>query len=89
MTRALLSFVICVLCVGMGLASAEVQSRNYSLAARLDEQKRKCDLIEAGNESLRFKIQMRLGEIEREAIATPLPDLESPQTLETEEWPER
>lgn len=60
--------MICALCVGLGLASAQVQSQNHARAARLDELKRKCDLIEASNEILRFQIQMRFAELEREVF---------------------
>jgi len=60
--------MICALCVGLGLASAEVQSQNHARAARLDELKRRCDLIEASNEILRFQIQMRFAELEREVL---------------------
>jgi len=82
-TRALLSTVICALCVGLGLASAQVQARNHERAARLDELKRRCDLVEAGNETLRFHIRVRLAEIERaEALGAP-PD--APE----EDWPTR
>ena len=65
MTRALLSLSIGVLCLGMGLVSAHVQAENHARAARLDEMKRHCDLVEAGNERLRYEIQLRLAEIER------------------------
>lgn len=68
MTRALLSTTICVLCLGLGLATAHVQSENHARAARLDELKHRCDLVEAGNEFLRYGIHLRLAEIEREAL---------------------
>ena len=83
MTRALLSISICVLCVGLGLASARAQAQNHSRAASLDELKRRCDLIEAGNEALRYRIQMRHAEIER-GFSTDRSD-----ELASEEWPER
>ncbi|MFT7668764.1 MAG: hypothetical protein ACI8X5_001463 [Planctomycetota bacterium] len=67
MTRVVLSFLISALCVGIGLASAEVQSQNFARAARLDKLKRSCDLIEAGSESSSCWIQMRMSAIEREA----------------------
>lgn len=67
MIRALLSLLICGLCGAIGLATAFTQSENYARAARLDELKRKCDLVEAGNESLRYEIRLRLAELDREA----------------------
>ena len=66
MTRALLSLLVCGLCGAVGLATAFTQSDNYARAARLDELKRKCDLVEAGNESLRYQIRLRLAELDRE-----------------------
>jgi len=66
MTRALLSILVCGLCLGLGLVSVHLQSENYARAARLDEIKRRCDLIEAGNESLRFKINSRLRGLEEQ-----------------------
>lgn len=83
MIRALLSTVICALCVGLGLASAQVQARNHERAAHLDELKRRCDLVEAGNENLRYRIRVRLAEFERaEALG-------APQDVPDEEWPTR
>jgi len=66
MIRALLSLLICSLCGAIGLATAFTQSGNYDRAARLDELKRKCDLVEAGNESLRYEIRLRMAELDRE-----------------------
>ncbi len=66
MIRALLSLLICTLCGAIGLATAFTQSDNYDRAAQLDEQKRKCDLVEAGNESLRYQIRLRMAELDRE-----------------------
>ena len=63
MIRALLSVTICGLCVGLGLETARVQSENYACADRLDETKRRCDLLEAGADGLRFEIDTRLSEI--------------------------
>lgn len=75
MTRALLSLAISVLCLGMGLASAHVQAENHARAARLDALKQRCDLLEAGNERLHYRIQLRLAEIERaERLGEPQPE---------------
>lgn len=83
MTRALLSFVICALCVGLGLWSAQVQAQNHARAAKLDESKRRCDLIEAGNEAKRYQIEVRVGKIRRDDSRGNSDDLVG------EEWPER
>jgi hypothetical protein len=66
MTRALLSVLLCGLTLGLGLESARLQSENYAKGEALDAQKRRCDLIEAGNEGLLFQIEQRLFQIERE-----------------------
>ncbi len=63
MTRALLSILLCGLCAGLGLETARIQSQNHALAAALDLKKRKCDLLEAGNEKWRYAIDVRLAEI--------------------------
>ncbi|MFT7486531.1 MAG: hypothetical protein ACI9F9_002386 [Candidatus Paceibacteria bacterium] len=63
MTRTALSVLICILCVGMGLETARMQSDNYARAAVLDNTKRKCDLLEAGAENLRYGIDSRLAEL--------------------------
>lgn len=83
MIRALLSIAICILCLGLGLASAEVQAENHDRGARLDELKRRCDLIEAGNEILRYRIQLRFAELEREQLS------QLSDELQPEEYPER
>lgn len=71
MTRAILSVLLCGLTLGLGLESARLQSENYAKAERLDALKRRCDLIEAGNEGLRFRIEQRLVEIECGGDAVP------------------
>lgn len=71
MIRILLSLSLCGLCLGLGLESARLQSANYAKANELDELKRRCDLIEAGNEALRFRIHQRLVEIECETPGIP------------------
>ena len=68
MIRALLSVAICGLCVGLGLETARVQSENYAGGDRLDDIKRRCDLLEAGAEGLRFRIDKRLAEIDLEDL---------------------
>ena len=68
MIRILLSVSLCGLSLGLGLESARLQSENYARGERLDDLKRRCDLLEAGNEGLRFRIERRLAEIELEAL---------------------
>jgi len=64
MIRALLSIAISGACLGLGLETARVQSENCACGARLDELKRRCDLLEAGAEGLRFRIDARLAQIQ-------------------------
>ncbi len=70
MIRILLSLSLSGMCLGLGLESARLQSANYAKANDLDELKRRCDLIEAGNEALRFRINQRLVEIDCESRAS-------------------
>lgn len=72
MIRALLSIVLCGACLVTGLVTTHVQAENHALAARLDLIKRRCDLIEAGNESLEYAICVQRGRIEREATSEAL-----------------
>lgn len=65
MTRALLSILLSGLCLGLGLFTVRTQADNHARAARLDEIKRKCDLLEAGNERMDYQIRVLLGDIER------------------------
>ncbi len=67
MIRIVLSLTLSGMCLGLGLESARLQSANYAKANELDELKRRCDLIEAGNEALRYRINRRLVEIELES----------------------
>jgi hypothetical protein len=70
MTRIILSLTLSGMCLGLGLESARLQSANYAKANQLDELKRRCDLSEAGNEALRYRINRRLVEIELESRAS-------------------
>ncbi len=59
MTRAVLSLLLCATLLGLGLVTVGIQSHNHQRAEALDDLKRKCDRIEAGNESLEAKILAR------------------------------
>lgn len=65
MIRALLSVGLCAGCLTLGLMTAFQQAENHARGARLDELKRRCDLIEAGNEALRYRIRRRRAELDR------------------------
>jgi hypothetical protein len=65
MTRALLSIALCAGCLALGLLTSFQQAENHARAARLDEVKRRCDLLEAGNEALRYRIRRRRAELDR------------------------
>lgn len=72
MIRALLSIVLCGTCLATGLVTTHLQAENHALAARLDAIKRRCDLIEASNESLEYEICVERGRAEREATSEAL-----------------
>ena len=65
MTRALLSILLSGLCLALGLFTVRTQAENHARAARLDEIKRQCDLLEAGNERVEYQIEVLRGDIER------------------------
>ena len=65
MTRALLSIFLSGLCLWLGLFTVRTQAENHARAARLDETKRRCDLLEAGNERVEAQIGVLLRDIER------------------------
>jgi len=65
-TRAVLSLSLCALSLALGLVCTFLQSSNYARADALDRLKRRCDLIEAGNEGIEAKIIARDFELERE-----------------------
>lgn len=65
MTRSLLSFLLCGGCLALGLMASFQQAENLTRAAHLDDLKRRCDLLEAGNEALGYSIRRRLAELER------------------------
>ncbi len=77
MIRALLSIVLCGACLVTGLVTTHIQAENHALAAKLDRIKRRCDLIEAGNESLEYAICVQRGRIEREANTEALEAVEA------------
>ncbi len=66
MIRAALSVLLCGLCLGVGLFTANLQAENYALGARLDAAKRTCDLLEASSERLQYDINVCLRKVERE-----------------------
>ena len=59
MTRAVLSLLLIALCTAVGLVTTRVQSENHTKAWRLDHVKRRCDLVDAGNERLEAAVLAR------------------------------
>ena len=57
MTRLVLSFSISSLVLALGIATAWLQSRNYSLAADLDEMQDECEWYERRISGLRVQLE--------------------------------
>ena len=57
MTRLVLSFSISSLVLALGIATAWLQSRNYSLAADLDEMQDECEWYERRITGLRVQLE--------------------------------
>ena len=67
MTRAVLSLLLCGLCLAAGLYASNIQSENFALANELDHKKRTCDLLEASCERVQYEINARLHALEHES----------------------
>ena len=65
MTRAILSLLLCGLCLAVGLYTAEVQAHNLAKGVELDRIKRECDLLEATSERAQFEVNRRLRHLEQ------------------------